>query len=145
MTPKFLLEKAVWIGEGKISFSFTPDHIHFYTRWSPELFDEGVMTWVQEVEMRGESEKVINYFTVQELPEGGFSIAYLNETIGKATGKGFVDQGKVAWEIKSLDAFHGFEVYEPQENGDYSMHAEYTADDNFRTIIDGRIWLKSET
>jgi hypothetical protein len=143
MGPKFLLEEGLWIGEGKISFTFTTDHIHFYTRWSSEKGEEGVIKWTQEVEMGGGGDKVINYFTITPLTETAFSVSYENDTIGKAIGKGLLDKGKIAWEIKSPEVFHGFEVYDPTDNGDYALHAEYTAEDNFRTIIDGRIWAKA--
>ncbi|MCB1113282.1 MAG: hypothetical protein KDK62_00820 [Chlamydiia bacterium] len=143
MAAKFLLSEGLWIGEGKISFSFTQDHLHFYTRWTPEGVEDGVLKWIQEVEMGGENEKVINYFSVTPLTDTTFSISYQNDTIGKAIGKGLLEESKIAWEIKSPEAFHGFEVYELQENGDYLLHAEYTAEDNFRTLIDGRIWMKA--
>ena len=75
---------------------------------------------------------------ITPLTETTFSISLENELIGKAIGKGVIDGGKIAWEIKSPDTFHGFEVYELQENGDYMLHAEYVAQDNFRTLIDGK-------
>lgn len=143
MHHEFLFKPDTWIGEGKITFSVSPDHIKFYTRWNPIIIQkETALQWVQEVEMQGNMDKVSNSFMIQPLTDKTFAISLENELIGKATGKGVIDPNKIAWEIKSVDTFHGFEVYELQENGDYMFHAEYVAQDNFRTIIDGRIWQK---
>lgn len=140
----FLFNTTKWIGEGKISFSASPDHIRFYTRWTRSTENAQILQWTQEVEMHGGDDKVSNSFVITPLTETAFSISLENELIGKAVGKGVIDGNKIAWEIKSPDTFHGFEVYELQENGDYMMHAEYVAQDNFRTIIDARIWMKEE-
>ncbi len=92
--------------------------------------------------MQGADEKVENRFHITPLTETTFSISLENDVIGKGLGKGIISPTKIAWEIKSLDTFQGFEVYEIQENGDYMLHAEYAAQDGFRTIIDARIWEK---
>lgn len=149
MTHNFLFDDdSTWIGEGKITFSVSPDHVRFFTRWTFKSEDENSHSevsrkWIQEVEMHGTDEKVENSFVVTRLSDTTFSISLENDIIGKAIGKGVISETKLAWEINNPDAFHGFEVYELQENGDFMLHAEYVADDNFRTIIDGRIWKKS--
>jgi hypothetical protein len=144
MLHDFLFSDSLWIGEGKITFSASSDHIHFYTRWTPHPTKEpSTHEWIQEVEMQGTDEKVANRFIITSLSETSFSLSLENDVIGKALGKGVIDQAKIAWEIKNPEIFHGFEVYELQDNGDYSLHAEYVAQDNFRTLIDGRIWKKS--
>lgn len=143
MTKSFLFEKTTWIGEGKISFSISPDTIRFYTRWTFVSDENNTFLWRQEVEMDGGEEKLTNFFVVAMLTDTTFSISLENETIGKAIGHGVISPNKVAWEMKNPDAFHGFEVYEFNDKGEYKFHAEYVADDNFRTLIDGRIWPKS--
>lgn len=144
MSHRFLFSNTKWIGEGKITFSASPDHIRFYTRWTFQPHDDpGFFSWLQEVEMHGAEEKVENSFNVTPLTDTTFSISLENEIIGKALGKGIISPTKIAWEIKNSETFQGFEVYEIQENGDYMLHAEYAAQDNFRTIIDARIWEKN--
>lgn len=147
MQHQFIFQEGLWIGEGKITFSASPDHIHFYTRWnivtlepvkSPKIFH-----WLQEVEMRGSDDRVKNHFVFTLISPTTFSLTLENDLVGKVIGKGLFDAKKIAWELKGSDTFQGFEVYELQENGDYMLHAEYAAPDNFRTTIDGRIWLKS--
>ena len=139
-----LFSKGLWIGEGKISFSASPDHIRFFTKWSYiDQTDPIFHRWEQVVEMQGNEESIKNSYSITPLTDTTFSISLENEVIGKAIGKGVIETNKIAWEIRNPDTFQGFEVYELQENGDYMVHAEYAAQDNFRTLIDGRIWLKS--
>jgi hypothetical protein len=66
-----------------------------------------------------------------------------NELLGKVKGAGVIDEKTIAWEFHGTGGLEGFEVYELQDNGDYMMHAEYSSPDQFRTIIDGRIWKKN--
>jgi hypothetical protein len=48
----------------------------------------------------------------------------------------------IAWEFRENDLnFEGFETYHLQEDGSYTMHAEYVTSDQFRTQIDGKLWL----
>lgn len=93
--------------------------------------------------MHGVDEKVSNHFVITPLSDTTFAISLENDIVGKAFGKGVIDPKKIAWEIQSPDTFHGYEIYELQENGDYLMHAEYVAQDNFRTLIDARVWQKA--
>ena len=66
-----------------------------------------------------------------------------NELLGTVKGTGVIDENTIAWEFHGTGGLEGFEVYELQDNGDYMMHAEYSSPDQFRTIIDGRIWKKN--
>lgn len=135
---------GLWIGEGKITFSASPDHVRVFTRWTYQnQEDPNIHVWSQEVEMHGQEDKIINNYVFTPLTDTTFSVSLHNEVLGKSLGKGVIDNNKIAWEIRSTEIFQGIEVYELQENGDYMMHAEYAAQDNFRTIIDGRIWKKS--
>ena len=71
-----------------------------------------------------------------------FEIWIENDQMVRVGGKGVIDPKKIAWEFRGKDNFEGFEVYELVDNGDYQMHAEYASGDQFRTIINGRIWKK---
>jgi hypothetical protein len=138
----FIFEQGLWIGEGKITFSVSPEHIHFYTRWTVEKVADHLIRSLQEVEMHGSDEKVKNEITFSEMTPHSFLIQLENHLIGSVKGKGIIDEKTIAWEVKGEQGFEGFEVYELQENGDYMMHAEYVSTDQFRTIVDGRIWKK---
>lgn len=143
-THAFIFEPGTWIGEGKVAFSASPEEIKFYTRWSVDKLKKGSITCSQEVELHGIDEKVNNAFELKEIEAHSFLMILENELIGEAQGKGVISEETIAWEVKGPDNFQGYEVYERQVDGEYLFHAEYTSDDQYRTIINGRIWKKSE-
>ena len=93
--------------------------------------------------MGGGESNISNKLIFSEILPISFQVELVSELLGSIRGKGVVDSKILAWEFRGHPEFEGFEVYELQENGDYSLHAEYTSIDQFRTIIDGRIWKKS--
>lgn len=139
---EFIFQPGAWIGEGKIAFSASPDHLHFYTKWEVAALPDPDVIAIQKVEMQGASESVSNRFKLSGITEEKFHISLKNEMVGEVTGTGIVDPRSIAWEFRGNENFEGFEVFEIQEGGDYMFHAEYTSQDQFRTIIDGRIWRK---
>jgi hypothetical protein len=139
-----MLEPGTWIGEGKVAFSASPEEVKFYTRWKVQKRKKDRIVCSQEVELHGIDEKIKNAFTVAEITPESFLMSLENELIGMAQGKGVITDETIGWEVKGPDNFQGYEIYEKQENGDYLFHAEYTSDDQYRTIIDGRIWKKEE-
>lgn len=139
----FLFSPGTWIGEGKVTFSASPEHLHFYTKWIISPVADGVIKASQEVEMRGGGDNVFNSFAFKEIEDQSFKIELENELLGKASGKGVIDTKTIAWDFTGHPDFEGFEVYELQENGDYMLHAEYVSPDQHRTIIEGRVWKKS--
>jgi hypothetical protein len=138
----FILEPGHWIGEGKVTFSISTDFLRFYTRWQVTRDENGLIHAQQQVEMQGSDEAVINNFIIKKLSANTFDISLENQLLGVAVGKGVLDEKTLAWEFRDHQNFDGFEVYELQENGDYLLHAEYDSQDQFRTIIDGKIWKK---
>lgn len=141
---QFIFTPGIWIGEGKITFSTSPESIHFYTKWMIDQdMEKHVCSCQQQVEMRGVDENVFNSLTFFDITSTSFMVGLENELIGKVLGKGVIDEKTIAWEYRQGTDFEGFEVYELQDNGDYMLHAEYSSPDQYRTIIDGRIWKKS--
>ena len=141
----FLFEAGQWIGEGRVKFSASPEQIKFYTKWTipAATGDENpIIRCTQQVEMQGSSEQVVNNFQLSNISNGSFAIQIENDLVGKVQGKGVTDAKTIAWEFRGHPGFEGFEVYELTDNGDYMLHAEYSSPDQFRTIIDGRIWKK---
>jgi hypothetical protein len=139
----FIFSPGVWVGEGRITFSTSPEHIRFYTRWSINELVPGAFQANQDVEMEGTNEKLTNSFVFSDVTPTSFGIEIQNQLIGTSQGKGVIDTKTIAWEFRGNSNFEGFEVYELQQDGDYMFHAEYASPDQFRTIIDGRIWKKS--
>ena len=139
----FIFTPSLWLGEGKISFSASPEFLKFYTKWEIQEEFPGLMTATQIVEMQGiEEEQVINTFTFRDILPSSFTVYLENKLVGAVVGKGIRNEKTIAWEFRNQSAFEGFEVYEQQENGDYFLHAEYGAPQQFRTIVEGLIWRK---
>ncbi len=139
---EFIFVPSIWLGEGKITFTASPEFIRFYTKWEISQEQEGVLKAVQTVEMQGIEEHVINKFTFQDITPTSFAVYMENDLVGKITGKGLRQEQTIAWEFRGELAFEGFEVYEQQENGDYFLHAEYGSPDQYRTIVEGLVWRK---
>jgi hypothetical protein len=137
----FVYRPGQWLGEGKITFSESTDQLRFFTRWR---FVEGrdEVEGIQEIEVEGVPEKMENMFLFGDLIEGGFGIRLDNQLLGTVFGRGLTDENVIAWEFRADNeqAVEGFEVYELQADGTYSMRAEYVSSDQFRTIIEGKIW-----
>lgn len=140
----FIFTPGFWLGEGKISFSASPEFIKFYTKWQITEEAPGIMAATQVVEMHGMEEQVINTFTFKDISSTTFTVFLENNLVGSVVGKGIRDGHTIAWEFRNQSIFEGFEVYEQQENGDYFLHAEYGSPDQFRTIVEGLIWRKGQ-
>lgn len=119
--------------------------LRFYTKWIVEPPFDKIVNCQQQVEMEGRDENVFNNFTFSNIKANSFDVELTSELLGTIKGKGVIDAKTVAWELRGHADFEGFEVYELQENGDYMVHAEYISTEQYRTIIDGRIWKKSDT
>lgn len=139
----FIFKSGIWIGEGKLAFSTSPEIIHFYTKWIVQKEEGKEHICEQQVEMQGIEDSVFNKLTFTNVTPTSFTVTLENEMIGKVVGQGVIDEKTIAWEYHAGTDFEGFEVYELQENGDYMLHAEYFSPDQYRTIVDGRIWKKS--
>ena len=141
---EFLFTPGLWVGEGRVTFSKSPNILRFYTKWEITKDDEGMLSCAQRVEMQGREEDVINTFAVFDVTSTNFILELTNEQLGIVLGKGIIEPKTIAWEFRGDTEFQGFEVYELQDNGDYMLHAEYTSTEHYRTTIDGRIWEKEE-
>jgi hypothetical protein len=146
---QFIFSPGEWIGQGKITFSSSPAQLRFYTKWLISEQKENEILAEQIIEQQGEVDLMANSFSFTDLTPVSFKISVSSELLGSVIGKGVIDPKTIAWEFRQPmnpdreDLFEGFEVYELQEGGDYLMHAEYFSGQEYRTIIDGRIWKKS--
>lgn len=143
MAHQFIFEPGIWIGEGRMIFTSSPEPIRFFTKWVIAPLDNQAIVCHQVVEMQGIEEHVKNNFRFCNMKGTQFEVQLENDLFGKLEGKGVVDQKTIAWEFRGTAEFEGFEVYELEETGDYMMHAEYASPDQYRTIVDARIWKKA--
>lgn len=146
-THPFLLSPTSWLGEGKIQLNMVEEELGFMTRWNVGNRDPlGKIECVQEIQVKGLSDVMHNQFLIFDLSPTHFAIELENQSIGKVIGKGIINDKLIAWEFRVPDmGFEGFEFYEKQEDGTYLMRAEYATQDQFRTLIRGKIWQKTET
>lgn len=145
---QFLFSSGNWIGQGKITFSHSPMHIRFYTKWVFATEVKGNILAEQQIEQEGDAVVLLNKLRYSSITSSTFEVSLSNELTGQVHGKGVIEPKTLAWEFRkspeSEEAdVEGFEVYELQDNGDYLFHAEYFSSGQFRTIIDGRVWKKS--
>lgn len=140
----FIFEPGTWIGEGRVTFTASPENMRFFTKWVVEKFDplKGIPChhWV---EIQGINEHMLNSLSFFNITSKTFSVVLENNLVGKVSGTGIIEPKKIAWEFRGNPEIEGFEVYELLEDGDYMLHAEYSSTEEYRTIIDGRIWKKS--
>src|SRR5688572_3317977 len=106
--PEFIFSQGIWLGEGKISFTSSPEFIKFYTRWQIVPEENGQIRAVQIVEMQGIGEQIINTFHFMDITPLEFSLTLENTIVGKIKGKGMrTDNSTVAWEFRSQGSFEG--------------------------------------
>lgn len=141
----FLFKPGLWIGEGKISFASSTEKVHFFTRW--QLMDQtpDSILWLQEVELHGLEQTTRNLFTFSEIKGKNFKVELSNDLMRGISGKGIIGEEAIAWELRDRPNSEGYEIYELQKNGDYNFRAEYMSADPYRTLIEGKIWLKNQT
>lgn len=144
MKHPFIFKPGTWLGEGKITLSTMEEDLPFFTRWEVFAADnKGRIKSLQEIEISGLSEVMQNQFIFYDITSKGFAIELENQSLGKVVGKGMISDKLIGWEFR-LDhlGFEGFEFYEKSDTPDiYLMHAEYATNDDFRTVIHGKIWI----
>ena len=112
MTHAFLLEAKQWLGEGKITLSMVEEELDFYTRWKiGAKSPEGEIEAIQEVEIKGMSDIMVNHFIFRDLASNQFNIELENATLGKIVGSGHIKDNVIAWEFRHPElGFDGFEL-----------------------------------
>ncbi len=142
---QFLFTPSAWLGQGKIQLNMVSEELGFFTRWNIGLPDgDGRIECLQEIQVKGLSDVMHNVFSISNLTNGEFTIELENQALGKITGKGLINDKVIAWEFRIEDiGFEGFEMYEKQDDKNYLMRAEYATSDQFRTLIQGRLWQQT--
>lgn len=143
----FIFKPGQWLGEGRITLNMMDEELPFYTKWRVPLPDDGQrIDCVQEIQIAGLSDLMLNEFSFFDLGPRDFTIELENQSLGKVVGVGLVTPERVAWEFRLNHlGFEGFEFYQKVDDENYKMHAEYATTDEFRTVIHGRIWLSSQS
>lgn len=143
----FIFSPGAWLGEGSIELNMSDEELGFFTRWtiSPPNA-EGHIECMQEIQIKGLTETMHNHLVVSDCGQGNFAVQLENEPLGKIVGKGLINDQIIAWEFRVKElGFEGFEFYEKQVDGTYLMRAEFVTSDQFRTLIQGKVWPKADT
>jgi len=138
----FILTPGTWTGEGKIVLNMVEEDLTFLTTWKVLGRDfSGKIQCVQDIKIEGLSENMRNDFVFYDFGAKTFSIEMENPNVGRVVGTGVFDENLVAWEFRENDLkFEGYETYQLSEDGSYQMRGEYISSDQFRTLIEGKIW-----
>ncbi|MFA5249823.1 MAG: hypothetical protein WC371_00205 [Parachlamydiales bacterium] len=147
MKHEFILKPNNWIGEGTITLNMVEEELSFYTKWQVQGSDfAGKIASSQELQIAGIAENMRNELTFYDFNDKRFSVEMENSNIGRVSGSGVYDEKLIAWEFRSKELnFEGFESHYLQPDGSYLMHVEYVTSDQFRTQIEGRLWLPPQT
>lgn len=142
---RFLLTPTTWLGQGKIQLNMVSEELTFFTRWNAANRDtDGKIECFQEIQVKGLSDIMLNEFLIHPVTSGEFTIDLENQALGRVSGKGLVNDKVIAWEFRVEEiGFEGFELYEKQDDQNYIMRAEYATNDQFRTLIQGKLWLQT--
>lgn len=139
----FITTPGLWVGEGKIILNMVEENLKYATNWNILNRDfTGKIQCVQEIQVQGLSENMRNELSFFNFQPKSFSVEMENQNVGRITGKGVFDDKIIAWEFRDNELqFEGYETYLLQEDGSYILKGEYVSSDQFRTQIEGRIWV----
>ena len=142
----FLLNPGSWVGQGNIQLSLVAEELSFATKWNiGGPTSDGKIECIQEIQIKGLADVMHNQFSIFDLSCGEFQIQLQNDALGKITGKGLINDKIIAWEFRIEEmGFEGFELYEKEDDENYLMRAEYATEDQFRTLIQGKVWKQAQ-
>lgn len=136
----FIFNSEMWNGEGNIRLNMVDEELGFFTRWN-FLKTNGKIEGIQEIQVKGLSDIMHNQFTFSNFAQNKFVIELENQALGRIVGVGLATDKVIAWEFRIPDlGFEGFEFYERDADDNYMMRAEYATRDQFRTLIQGKVW-----
>lgn len=140
----FIFSAGHWMGEGKIVLNMVEEELLFQTNWAVQNKDfSGKVACAQMIQIHGLSENMRNELTFYNFQGKTFSVDMENQNVGRIVGTGVYDEKVIAWEFRNNDLnFEGYETYDLQPDGSYVVRGEYVTSDQFRTLIDARIWPK---
>jgi hypothetical protein len=142
----FIFSPGTWFGEGKILLNMVEEELVFNTNWAIQNRDfAGKVGCAQEIQIQGLSENMRNDLTFYDFGAKTFTVDMENQNVGRIVGTGVYDEKMIAWEFRNNDMnFEGYETYSLQLDGSYTMKGEYVTSDQFRTLIEARIWPQSK-
>lgn len=137
----FIFSPGKWLGEGKIHLNQIEEELAFFTRWTVLEQEEKQIECMQEIQVKGLSDIMINHFVIFDIVGSTFSLLMENHAIGQVQGTGILHELAIGWEFRVPElGFEGFEYYEKESDESYRMRGEFATNDQLRTTMQGRIW-----
>lgn len=136
----FIFTPGKWQGKGSIMLSLSPTALHFTTHWHVHAVKDGSIEAEHLVEIEGAGEPLKNMLRFFDFTKTTFQVELTNDIIGKAIGKGIIDEQTLAWEFRNHTSMDGFELFQRDTAGEgYHVHAEYASPDRTRSVIRAHI------
>lgn len=127
---------SIWLGQGIITLRGIKDPLPFYTRWT--IGDE----IVQEVEIKGITEKQVNLYTIS----GDLLVTLENEELGLWKGQGTIEEHHLSWTIfSSQDGLRGEEHFYHLASGRIKTRASFFDKEGTYTLVEGEMWRALKT
>ena len=140
----FIFDSGIWLGKGVIKLNVAKEALNFSMRWTIEKEKKSQIIALQEIEISGIADVIKNQFYFYNIKPNRFKIRLESQNLGEVVGDGVMKKNLLAWEFRRVDSeFEGYEVYNLQEDNSFSLMAEYSTSENFRTKIQGQIWKKT--
>ena len=147
ITPhSFIFSPGTWLGEGSIHLNQFEEELTFFTKWIVHPMEEKEIECVQEIQIKGLSDLMVNHFRIFQIAGSSFVLVMDNHTIGTVQGVGILHELAFGWEFRVPNlGFEGFEYYEKESEDSYRMRAEFATTDQLRTMLKGRIWKQKKS
>ena len=119
------------------------EKLKFFSKWRVQPIDEeGKIECSQKIEISSIAEEMHNHFTLFEIGKEAFKVTLESQSVGKVEGQGIIRPKLISWELRQgAEGVDGFEFFE-LDGEEYKHHAEYATGQDYRTVIDGKIWKK---
>jgi hypothetical protein len=142
----FLFKEGLWLGEGVVQLNLVKEPLKFYSRWQIDMPEPGKIKCTQEIEVAGLSDRMHNVFYMDKLPSDKLKIKLENHSVGQIMAQGLFDEKLIAWEYEKDPniAFEGYELFQKEDDEKYAFKAEFMAEDQLRSKIEGKLWKAKE-
>jgi len=138
----FIFKPGIWLGEGTIALTTSPELIKFFTKWEITSEANQLIEAKQIIQMQGVKQSTLNIFTFMNITPEGFDLTIKNQYIEQVTGKGTRGEKLISWKFPQESALAGGENYTNSKNNELLLQAEYGSE-QYRTTIEGILWKKS--
>jgi len=139
----FIFTQGIWLGEGTIALTSSPELIKFYTKWEIEPLINDLIKATQIIQMQGVKESTRNTLTFMNITQETFDVIIENQYFEQVIGKGLRTEHTLSWNFNQNSTFEGFESYKKLKNNELFLQAKYGCDQH-RTLIEGILWQKSQ-